>query len=403
MKKLVIITKKPLMFFISLIAVIGLLWSCAEEEYNPGILPPAITKIVPDSAFEGMEVIIYGSNFSSAAAGNSVSINGIATTVIKTTTSEITTTMPTGATLGGGEVTVTTNNLTSAGFPITITEPVIPTITSIDPTEGKVGVVVTITGTDFSTTLHENTVSFNGIEAAVTAATATSITTSVPVGAETGDVTVKVDGESNGILFTVSLSNSLVVQITEDTDDAEEGAINGAMTNTSSDLELGEYDTWTQDGVEQGLQTIGLRFNEITIPAGSVILAASIQFTADNTGADPVQLTIFGEANSIPITFSNDDDLIFYDITSRARTVASAVWDVPPWPDTGDAGPDQRTVDLASIVQEIVDRGDWTSGNSMAFIMEHSGPSIGVTSSSGGREAEAGPGDDAPTLTIVYE
>jgi len=35
--------------------------------------------------------------------------------------------------------------------------------------------------------------------------------------------------------------------------------------------------------------------------------------------------------------------------------------------------------------------------------MEHSGPSIGVTSSSGGREAEAGPGDDSPTLVVIYQ
>ena len=403
MKKSVTITKKSFMFFISLIAVIGFIFSCADELYNPGILPPAITKIVPDSAFEGMEIIIHGSNFSSAAAENLVNVNGTAATVTKTTTSAVTATMPSGVTEGTGEVTVTTNNLTSAVHPITVTEPVIPVLTSIDPTSGKVGQTVTINGTDFSTTPGENTVSFNGTQATVTASSATSITTSVPVGATTGDVTVTVDGESNGILFTVVTSSSVIVQITEDTDDAEEGAINGAMTNTSSDLELGEYDTWTQDGVEQGLQTIGLRFNNITISAGSKILAASIQFTADNTGADPVQLTIFGEANSNPITFSNDDDLNPYDITSRARTVANAVWDVPPWPNEGDAGIDQQTVDLASIIQEIVDRGDWASGNSLAIIMEHSGPSIGVTSSSGGREAEAGPGSDAPTLTIIYE
>jgi len=406
MKKSVTVTKKSFMFFISLIAVIGFILSCAEELYNPGILPPAITKIEPDSAFEGMEIIIYGSNFSSAAAENLVSVNGTAATVTKTTTSAITTTMPAGATIGGGEVTVTTNNLTSAVYPITVTEPIIPIIISIDPTSGKVGQTVTITGTDFSTTPGENTVSFNGTQAAVTASTATSITTSVPVGATTGDVTVTVDGESNGILFTVVTSSSLVIQLDDDADDAEEGANNGAMTNTSSDLELGEYDTWTQGGVEQGLQTIGIKFNNITIPQSAKILAANIQFTADNTGSDPVQLTIYGENVANPESYTDEDQgepLGYYNITSRPKTDASAVWDVPPWPNEGDAGIDQQTVDLASIVQEILDRADWASGNSIAFIMEHSGPSIGVTSSSGGREAEAGPGSDAPTLTIIYE
>ena len=375
-----------------------MVWSCAEDEYNPGIQAPVISQIVPDSAFEGMEVIIHGSNFSSAAAGNTVSFNGTAGTVSAASTLAVTAVVPVGAT--SGDITVTTNDLTSAGSPFTVTLPVIPVITSIEPEIGKVGTTVIITGTDFSPVADENTVSFNGTEAVVTEATATSITTSVPSGAESGNVTVTVDGESNGVMFTVTLSSLMISQINDDADDAEEGMINGMLTITSSDLELGEYDTWTQNDVEQGLQTIGLKFNDITIPPGAPILAASIQFTADNTGADPVQLTIFGENSSAPESY---DEAIFYHITTRSRTVASVVWDVQPWETTGDAGPAQQTADLTAIVQEIVNRGDWASGSSMAFILEHSGPSIGVTSSSGGREAEAGPGSDAAILTVAYD
>lgn len=399
MKKIMTIANKSFMFYLSLIAVIGLLWMCSEEEYNPGIQAPIITKIGPNVAFAGAEVIIYGSNFSSAAAENAVSFSGKAGTVIRTTTLEITAVVPSGTTTG--EVTVTTNNLTSAGFPFTVAIPIIPTITSIVPSSGDIGEVVSITGTDFSTTPEDNIVSFNGGIATVTESTETTITTIVPPTASTGDVTVTRDGESNGILFAVTTPIfTITVQMNVEEDDAEEGAINGKLTTTSSDLELGEYDTWTQDGIEQGLQTIGVKFNDIAIPSNAIILAASIQFTADNTGADPVQLTIFGENVGNPISYSED---IFYDITSRSKTVESAVWDVPEWPDTGDAGPAQQTVDLASIVQAIVNRSDWASGNSMAFIFEHSGPSIGVTSSSGGREAEAGPGDDAAIITIIYQ
>ena len=56
---------------------------------------------------------------------------------------------------------------------------------------------------------------------------------------------------------------------------------------------------------------------------------------------------------------------------------------------------------LKNILQEIVDREDWNSGNSINFIFAHSGPSIGVTSTSGGREAECGTGD-GPVITIYY-
>lgn len=71
---------------------------------------------------------------------------------------------------------------------------VIPlTITSTSPTLGVVGSTVTITGAGFSTIPTMNIVEFNGIVAAVTASTATSITTTVPAGATTGKISVTVN------------------------------------------------------------------------------------------------------------------------------------------------------------------------------------------------------------------
>ncbi|HCC72146.1 MAG TPA: hypothetical protein DEQ09_13485 [Bacteroidales bacterium] len=301
-------------------------------------------------------------------------------------------------------VTVTTNDLTSEGFSFTVTEPVIPTLISIDPSSGKVGSTVTINGTDFSTTPAENVVSFNGTEATVTDATTTTITTTVPAGATTGPVTVKVDGESNGIVFTVIESITSIRQIPPYSyDDAEEGALNGAMALESSDLELGEYDTWTQDGIEQGVQTIGIRFTNVTIPQGATILSATVQFTCDDVGADDAEMTIYGENVADAVTYTNDP----YNISTRSKTVESAVWDIPEWVSEGDAGPAQQTPELAALVQEIVNRGDWAAGNSMAFILEPSGDTVNETSSSGGREAEASDGSSsgtlAPVLVIVYD
>jgi hypothetical protein len=60
----------------------------------------------------------------------------------------------------------------------------------MSPSTGAVGATVTIAGTNFSTTLASNTVKFNGIQATITAATATSITVDVPSGATTGTVSV---------------------------------------------------------------------------------------------------------------------------------------------------------------------------------------------------------------------
>jgi hypothetical protein len=69
-----------------------------------------------------------------------------------------------------------------------------PTITNFSPTSGNVGSSVTITGTNFSTTPANNTVTFNGVAATVTASTANSITVTVAPGTTTGPIRVVVSG-----------------------------------------------------------------------------------------------------------------------------------------------------------------------------------------------------------------
>jgi gliding motility-associated-like protein len=69
-----------------------------------------------------------------------------------------------------------------------------PSISNFTPPSGPVGTTVTINGTNFSTTPASNIVLFNGIAAAVSASTATSITVAVPAGATTGKISVTVDG-----------------------------------------------------------------------------------------------------------------------------------------------------------------------------------------------------------------
>ena len=400
MKKSNIITKKFILLLIPVFAVIAILLSCEEDEVDKfwnDNEAPTLVSISPTSALVGKEVTITGKYFSSKA-NNTVSFNGLDATIVAANISIIKAIMPEGTT--SGDIVVTSDGLESTnGLSYTVIQPIIPTITSIDPTSGKVGETVTITGIDFSTTPEDNVVNFNGVQATVTASTATTITTTVPAGASTGNVTVTRDGESNGVLFTVSVSYTLIVQISAEEDDVEEGALNGAMAFDSSDLELGEYDTWTQAGIEQGVQTIGLKFNTIDIPAGSTILSASIQFTCDAVGADPAEMTIYGENVGNAAAFVD----IAYDLKNRTKTAEKVVWDIPEWVATGDAGVAQQTPNLISVVQEIINNGDWNLGNSMVLILAPSGSTVDETSSSGGREAEAGPGDDAAILTIVYE
>lgn len=395
MKKILLNTKKSFIILLSVVSIIGLLWSCGEDE-DPIILGPTISEISPADGFVGDEVSIMGANFSTAAALNVISFNGTLAVVNSATGSELVCNIPIGASTG--DVLVTTNGMTSEGYLFTVKIPIIPSITSLSPDNGEIGVEVIITGTNFSTVPEENLVKFNGIVATVTASTETTITTSVPAGASTGNVTVARDGESNGVLFTVTTPVfELEVAIDEELGDIEENIENGQVNDTgSSDLELGEFDT--SGTPDNGLQVIGLRFNGITIPAGATIQTASIQFMSESDGADECQMTIYGENVANSLVF---DPLVAFSVAGREKTTANAVWDIPAW--TQDEVSDNTiTVELASIIQEIIGNAGWAQGNSLSIIMVPTGISGTATSSSQGREAASFDGDFAPKLKIIY-
>ncbi|WP_214072685.1 IPT/TIG domain-containing protein [Mucilaginibacter sp. dw_454] len=78
-----------------------------------------------------------------------------------------------------------------------------PTITSFSPTSGEADAVITLTGTNFSTTLADDKVYFNAFPATVTAATATQLTVKVPQNAGTGNIIVTINNKSaTGSIFT---------------------------------------------------------------------------------------------------------------------------------------------------------------------------------------------------------
>ncbi len=65
-----------------------------------------------------------------------------------------------------------------------------PSIISISPTAAIAGASITITGSNFNSTLTQNAVYFKGVKAAVTSATASQLTVTVPTGASYGSITV---------------------------------------------------------------------------------------------------------------------------------------------------------------------------------------------------------------------
>lgn len=155
-------------------------------------------------------------------------------------------------------------------------------------------------------------------------------------------------------------------QIQASDDDAEEYKSDGSVDLTSADLEFCvEEWPWPLSDEDQWL---GLRFQGIDIPNGAIVNSAYIEFTADESQSSGASMTIYGQDDDNPSSFSGSSN----DISSRTRTGASVTWSPNGW-SSEEIGPDTQTDDLSSIIQEIIDRPGWVPGNSMGFIFEGTG------------------------------
>ncbi len=157
-----------------------------------------------------------------------------------------------------------------------------------------------------------------------------------------------------------SIQSTVEVRVAASTDDAEENA-SGNMSLASSDLEL------VVDGSSN--QLVGMRFNGVNIPPGADITNAYVQFQADEIASEATSLIIQGQDIDNAPTFTSATG----NISSRSRTTASVSWAPVPWTTVGEAGLAQRTPDIASVVQEIVNRPSWSSGNSLVVIISGTG------------------------------
>jgi hypothetical protein len=148
-------------------------------------------------------------------------------------------------------------------------------------------------------------------------------------------------------------------RIATGSDDAEESAT-GKMATNNSDIEL---------VFDRSNQRVGLRFSALAIPAGATVTRAWVQFTADETQNEATSLLIQGQATDHPGTFVNTAG----NVSMRPRTAASVAWTPAPWGLVGEAGVNQHTPELAGVIQEIVGRPGWASGNALVLIVTGTG------------------------------
>ncbi len=174
-------------------------------------------------------------------------------------------------------------------------------------------------------------------------------------------------------------TKTVEVRINRSIDDVEEEVSDGDISSSSSDLELGHHSS--------GAQEIGLRFRDMQIPSGATITKAYIEFETDEKNSGSTQVVFRAQAIADAPEFTKTD----YDVSQRTKTINSVSWNIAQW----DAKSEKhQSPDLTAIINEVVQRSDWKSGNAMV---------ISITGS-GERTAESydGESENAPLLHIEY-
>ncbi|MBC7387837.1 MAG: VCBS repeat-containing protein [Opitutaceae bacterium] len=155
-----------------------------------------------------------------------------------------------------------------------------PIITSFTPASGTIGSSVTITGSGYSTTPANNIVTFQGIKATVTAATATSLTVTVPAGASFGPISLKV----NNLTATSSKSFDAANACSNSSFAA---AISNPLGTSPISVSLGDFNG---DG-KQDLVTANNSSNNVSVELGT----GAGTFQASTTymvGAYPISVSV---------------------------------------------------------------------------------------------------------------
>ena len=152
----------------------------------------------------------------------------------------------------------------------------------------------------------------------------------------------------------------LAVPITLGSDDGEERD-GGAVSRSSKNLEL---------VTDIAPQVVGLRFPGVQVPRNATVTSAHVQFTASavTTAATNLQVRVQLTGDAAPISGNA------YNLSSRLESSSAPVaWAPVPWSTVGAAGVDQRTPGLAAGLQQVVTRGDWSSGNAVLVLLTGTG------------------------------
>ena len=189
---------------------------------------------------------------------------------------------------------------------------------------------------------------------------------------------------------------TFTTQIAASADDVEEIASGHYMPN-SSDI---EFDKDLDEGTDNQ-EWVGLRFIGVTIPKSATISEAKIQFTSKSAPYNPetqckMYFKIEDSDNSAEFPADEHPAPGLREVRGRIIVKDSVLWNVPQWITSDEADVDELSPDLKKLVQAVVNRAGWASGNAISFVLSGNGTGYRNT-----RSFDANP-LQAAILTVKY-
>src|SRR5262249_18129437 len=150
-----------------------------------------IVDFSPGQGPVGTTVTISGVGFSATASQNTVRFSGTQATVSAAAATQLTVTVPAGATTGPISVTTPAGGSSPRSSPFTVTGTSgTPTISDFSPAIGTAGAPVTVNGTNFEVRPTDNRLRFNLMQTPIVNATPSVLSAMVPGGGTSGRLAV---------------------------------------------------------------------------------------------------------------------------------------------------------------------------------------------------------------------
>jgi hypothetical protein len=111
---------------------------------------------------------------------------------------------------------------------------------------------------------------------------------------------------------------------------------------------------------------IGIHFDKIDVPQGMRVAKAYLELTAARPESQPTTLDMQAElsGNAPGLKFEKGD------LSRRQRTAASVKWEPSPWTTVGEQ---ERSPNLAPILEEVFAQTAWQSGNAVVLLIQGAG------------------------------